>query len=151
MPIRNHIQAVVSSLTNSPSFAHGTVNELNQIADDLEFPCVFLYPLPAIELSAAINGSVDNTFTVYLEFLFKTDFDQYTADNEIYVSKALALANEFMIKAAQYRSTTSVSRFFKIKASTKAKCLPVYNKYDVNTTGVSLTVVLETMQFDELI
>jgi hypothetical protein len=150
MPIRNHIEAVTRTLAAQPTFAYGTANELNRLADEQRFPCVFLFAIPAIELSPAVNGSVDNTFTVYLEFLFQTDFDQYTADNETYVSQALHMASEFIAKAAQYRAQPTGARFFKIKPGTKAKCTPVYNKYDVNTTGVGITIVLETMNFDPI-
>jgi hypothetical protein len=81
-----------------------------------------------------------------LEFLFKTDFNQYTADNETYITQALSLANEFIVKASRYRE--GEGRYFRIKAGDKAKCLPVYNKFDVNTTGVNLTISLATMYFD---
>ena len=146
MPIRNQIEAVVQTLTNTPSFVYGTVNELNTMADDAAFPCVFMYPLQPIDVSPQVNGSVDNTFSVYLEFLFKTEFDQYTGDNETYVNQALALANEFIVKAAKYRE--GEGRYFRVKAGDKAKCLPVYNKFDVNSTGVNLTITLATMYFD---
>ncbi|WP_214072402.1 hypothetical protein [Mucilaginibacter sp. dw_454] len=146
MPIRNQIEAVVQSLTNSPAFLYGTANELNTLADDATFPCVFLYPPQAINLSPQINGSVDNTFAITLDFLFKTEFDQYTSDNETYISQALFMANQFIAKAATYRQGDG--RYFKIKAGDKAKCVPVYNKFDVNTTGVSLTITLATMYFD---
>jgi hypothetical protein len=147
MPIRNQIEAVVQTLNNAPAFVYGTANELNTLADDTAFPCVFLYPPTLINLSPQINGSVDNTFGITIEFLFKTEFDQYTEDNETYVSQALHLANEFITKAAKYREGDG--RYFKIKAGDKAKCTPVYNKYDVNTTGVSLTITLATMYFDQ--
>lgn len=146
MPIRNQIEAVVQSLTGSPAFIYGTANELNTLADDASFPCVFFYPPQNINLSPQINGSVDNTFSITLDFLFKTDFDQYTADNETYVSQALFMANQFIAKASVYREGDG--RYFKIKAGDKAKCMPVYNKFDVNTTGVSLTITLATMYFD---
>ena len=146
MPIRNQIEAVVQTLTSTPTFVYGTANELNQLADDALFPCVFMYPLQPIDVSPQINGSVDNTFSVYLEFLFKTDFDQYTADNETYVNQALYLANEFIVNASKYRE--GAGRYFRIKAGDKAKCLPVYNKFDVNTTGVNLTISLATMYYD---
>ncbi len=146
MPIRNQIEAIVQSLTNSPAFAYGTTNELNTLADDITtFPCVFMYPVQPIELSLHVNGSVSNTFTLTLEFLFKTEFDQYTADNETYVSHALKLANEFIVKASTYRESNG--KYFKLKAGTKAKCLPVYNKFDANTTGVSLSITLAAMYF----
>jgi hypothetical protein len=146
MPIRNQIEAIVQTLTSTPTFVYGTVNELNQLADDVNtFPCVFMYPLQPIDVSPQVNGSVDNTFSVYLEFLFKTDFDQYTSDNETYVNQALLLANEFIVKASRYRE--GEGRYFRIKAGDRAKCLPVYNKFDVNTTGVNLTITLATMYF----
>jgi hypothetical protein len=146
MPIRNQIEAVTQTLTAQPTFIYGTVNEINSLADDASFPCVFMYPLQPIDVSPQVNGSVDNTFAIYLEFLYKTEFDQYTSDNETYVNQALRMANEFIVKASKYRE--GEGRYFKIKAGDKAKCLPVYNKFDVNSTGVSLTITLATMYFE---
>ncbi len=146
MPIRNQIEAIAQTLSTPVTFVYGTANELNQLADDASFPCVFMYPLQPIDVSPHINGSVDNTFAIYLEFLYKTNFDQYTADNETYVNQAMMLANEFIVKAAQYRE--GEGRYFRIKAGDKAKSLPVYNKFDVNSTGVNLTMNLATMYFD---
>ena len=144
--MRNQINAIVATLSGSPSFLYGTEKELNTLADDCAFPCVMLYPLQPIAVSPQINGSVDNVFTVYLEFLYQTSFGQYTADNETYVQQALRMANEFMVKAAKYRDDNG--RYFRIKAGEKAKCLPVYNKFDTNTTGVGLTVTLNTMYYE---
>ena len=146
MPIRNQIEAVTQLLSEQPTFIYGTVNEINQLADDASFPCVFMYPLQPIDVSPQVNGSVDNTFSVYLEFLYKTEFDQYTSGNEDYVNQALRMANEFIVKASKYREGDG--RYFRIKAGDKAKCLPVYNKFDVNSTGVSLTITLATMYFE---
>ena len=145
--IRNQIQSITQTLSSNPTFIYGTANELNLLADDTEsFPCVFMYPLQPVDISSQINGSVDNTFSIYLEFLFKTEFDQYTADNEIYVTQALQMANEFIVKATKYRE--GEGRYFRIKAGEKAKSMPVYNKFDVNTTGVNLTITLATMYYD---
>ena len=105
-----------------------------------------MYPLQPIDVSPQVNGSVDNTFSVYLEFLFKTDFDEYTSANETYVNQALSLANEFIVKASKYRE--GEGRYFRIKAGDQAKCMSVYNKFDVNSTGVNLTITLATMYFD---
>ncbi|MGZ3755500.1 MAG: hypothetical protein ACXVAY_00875 [Mucilaginibacter sp.] len=147
MPLRNQIEAIVQTLTGSPTFLYGTVNELNAIADDAAaFPVVFMYPLQPIDISPQVNGSVSNTFSVYMEFLYQTDFSQYSADNETYVNQALSLANEFIVKAAKYRE--GEGRYFKIKAGSKAKALPVYNKFDVNSTGVSLSITLDTLYFE---
>ncbi|HEY8783944.1 MAG TPA: hypothetical protein VIM16_20110 [Mucilaginibacter sp.] len=146
MPIRNQIEAITQTLSTPLTFVYGTANELNLLADDASFPCVFMYPLQPVDVSPQVNGSVDNTFSIYLEFLFKTAFDQYTSDNETYVNQALALANEFIVKASKYRE--GEGRYFRIKAGNKARCLPVYNKFDVNTTGVNLTISLATMYFE---
>lgn len=144
--MRNQIEAIVQTLNGSPAFAYGTQSELNTLADDVTFPCVFLYPFQPIEVSPQVNGSVDNTFTIYMEFLFKTDFGQFTTENETYISQALQLANQFVVKASKYRE--GEGRYFRVKAGQKAKCAPVYNKFDVNTTGVGLTITLSAMYFD---
>jgi len=143
--IRNQIQSIAQILTAAPTFIYGTANELNLLADDTAFPVVFMYPLQPVDVSPQINGSVDNTFSIYLEFLYKTEFDQYTSDNETYITQALQMANEFIVKAATYRE--GEGRYFRVKAGDKARCLPVYNKFDVNTTGVSLTMTLATMYY----
>lgn len=147
--IRNQIQSITHTLRTPVTFVYGTANELNLLADDASFPCIFMYPLQPVDLSPQVNGSVDNTFSVYLEFLYKTEFDQYTAENETYVNQALQMANEFIIKAATYRE--GEGRYFKIKAGDKARCLPVYNKFDVNITGVNLTITLATMYYPTLL
>ncbi|RFZ85693.1 hypothetical protein DYU05_08880 [Mucilaginibacter terrenus] len=144
--MRNQIEAVVQSLSTSPSFLYGTEKELNNLADNAAFPCVMLYPLQPILLSPQVNGSVDNVFTIYLEFLYQTEFGQYTAENETYVQQALRMAGDFVVKAARYRDGDG--RYFRIKAGEKAKCVPVYNKFDTNTTGVGLTITLNTMYYD---
>lgn len=140
MPIRNHIEAIVQSLDGAPGFIYGTANELNTLADSATFPCVFMYPLDGVELSPQVNGKVDNIFNLTIEFLFQTDFGEYTADNESYVANALAIASQFIQKAAAYRSGSR--RYFKIKPGDKARCRPVYNKFNVNTTGVVLNIAL---------
>lgn len=127
MPIRNQIAAIVQTLTGAPGFMYGTTGELNTLADDASFPCAFLYPLQNIQVTTAINSSVDNSFAVYIEFLYKTEFGQFTADNETYINQALQLANQFLIKASTYRD--GEGRYFRIKPGEKSKCLPVYNKY----------------------
>ncbi len=146
MPIRNQIEAITQTLNVPVTFVYGTANELNQLADDATFPVVFMYPLQPIDVSPQVNGSVDNVFSIYLEFLYKTDFDQYTSDNETYVTQALSLANQFIVKASAYRE--GEGRYFRVKAGDRAKCLPVYNKFDVNTTGVNLTISLAAMYFE---
>jgi hypothetical protein len=144
--MRNQIEAVTQSLNANPSFLYGTEKELNTLGDDVSFPCVFMYSMQPIVVSPQVNGSVDNVFTLYLEFLYKTEFGQFTAENETYVQQALRMANEFIVKAAKYRDGDG--RYFRIKAGEKAKCLPVYNKFDVNTTGIGLTITLNTMYYD---
>lgn len=144
--MRNQIEAIAKSLSASPCFLYGTEKELNTLVDDTTFPCIFMHPLQPVILSPHVNGSVNNVFTLYLEFLFKTDFGRFTAENEDIVQQALSLANEFIVKASKYRDAEG--RYFKIKSGEKAKCVPVYNKFDSNTTGVGLTITLATMYFN---
>lgn len=150
MAIRNEIEAVVNQLVSKPNFLYGTANELNTLADDTQFPVVMLYNLQPAELSTTLSHAIDDTFSLYMEFLIKTEYDQYTSDNEVYVKQALALSKEFLVKLEFFRLTPDASRFFKIKQDEKIKALPVYNKLDVNSTGVSINFTLRTMNNENI-
>lgn len=159
MPIRNQIEAIVQSMLVvppvapqthpvAPVFLYGTAKELNVLADSSGFPCVFLYAIQPITSVPGINGSVNNVIDVLIAFLFKTCFDQYSADDEVNVNQAVRWANIFIHKAAGYRE--GASRYFRIKPGELAKCTPFYNKseFDVCVSGCTLSMKLETM-FDE--
>ena len=45
------LEAVTQLLTEQPTFIYDTVNEINQLADEASFPCVFMYPLHPIGCS----------------------------------------------------------------------------------------------------
>lgn len=148
MPIRNQIEAVVNQLVIKPNFLYGTARELNVLADDVEFPIVMLYSLKPIEKDTTLSNAIDEKFAIYLEFLFKTEFDQYTSDNETYIEQANNLCNEFLVKLQNYRESPNASRYFKIHQDEKMRSLPVYNRLDANSTGVNLTLTLKTMNND---
>jgi len=147
--IRNQIEAVVNQLVSKPKFLYGTINELNLFADDTSFATgvVMLYTLKPIDVSTTLSNSVNSKYSLYLEFLYKTEFDNYSFQNEEIVLQAEQLCNEFLVKLEYYRESPNESRYFKIHRGENAKCLPVYNKssLDVNSTGVSLIITLNTM------
>jgi len=70
MPIRNQIEAVVQTLTGSPTFIYGMPMSLNKLADDAHSLVVY-YPLQPIDISPQVNGSVDNTFSFTWSFCLK--------------------------------------------------------------------------------
>lgn len=147
--LRNPIEAVVGQLSARPTYLYGTPDELNAQADNAAFPCVFHYALSPLELSYRKSLSVDSKVSLYLEFLYQTPFAQYSADNEAIVLQALGMAQEFMVKLASYRpeadSPASAGRYFRVETGDKAQALPVYNKFDVNSTGVNLRIALRPM------
>jgi len=158
--IRNQIETVVGLMTSvppvapetegtAPNFFYGTRNELNLLADNAQFPCVFMYTLQPATLEFQLNNSINDTYSLYLEFLFLTEFGEFTSQNEVYINQALAMAKEFMIRLKDYRAD-GVRRFFKVKSGDKAKSMPVYNKFNANTTGVNLTITLNTLYNDQL-
>jgi hypothetical protein len=148
--IRNQIEAIVKTLTappgfNQPGFLYGTANELNLLVDNASFPVVMLYTLKPIDKSTTLSNAVSDKFSIYMEFLFKTEFDQYTSDNETYIDMANQMCNEFLVKMENYRETQYASRYFKIHEGEGRKALPVYNKFQANSTGISLALTVGTM------
>ena len=148
--IRNQIEAIVNTLTappgyNAPTFLYGTAKELNQQLDLAQFPVVMLYNMKPSVKSFTLSNAIDSQYSIIMAFLFKTEFDVYTSDNEMIIDMADAMCNEFMVKLANYRETPFSGRYFKIRENDKAKSQPFYNKNDVNSTGVTLQLDLRTM------
>ncbi len=144
--VRNQIKAVVEQLNSQPTFLYGTKNELNLLADKAQFPVVMLYNLKPITIETTISNAVNSTYDLYMEFLAITDFDEYTNDNETIVQTMGHLLKEFLVKLEYYRMSPNRPRYFRQTVGQKYRSLPVYNKLDVNSTGVSLSITLETME-----
>jgi hypothetical protein len=151
MPIRNNIEAVVKQLVTPTGFVYGTKKEMNLFLDNQgTFPVALLYPLKPIKKSNQITNSIGDRFAIYMEFLFKTEFDEFTSDNETYIKQSNDLINEFLVKLQHYRQTPLEARFFQIKVSETETSLPVYNKFDANLTGCNLALELKTMTNDNV-
>ncbi len=145
MPIVNQINAVVNQLNIAPTFLYGTLKELNVFTDNAKFPVVMLYTLKPINKQQTLSNAINDKFSIYMEFLFLTKFDQYTSQNETYIEQANAMVDEFLVKLDYYREADGDSRYFKIHNKDSMQALPVYNKLDVNSTGMNLTLTLSTM------
>ncbi len=142
--LRNQIEAIVGELNAKPTFLYGTPNELNALVDDASFPCVFLFAAIPNTKRFRRTNSLDNEYSVYMEFLYKTDFGIYSAENEAVILQAKAMSDEFMLKLNDYRPDNQ-RRYFEIQQGDSAREIAVYNKYNVNSTGVNLQLNLKPM------
>lgn len=144
--VRNQIQAIVNSLPGQPiSFLYGTANEINEAADRVTvWPAVFLYQLHPITGTLGVNGSVSDTFDLYMEFMTITRFEKNTSDNEDLVSQMLTLCNRFMVALNLYVQAGDNTRYFDLGKSNQQRKTPVYFNKDVNLTGVSLSFKVST-------
>ena len=149
MPIRNNIEAIVKQLVTPTGFVYGTNNEMNLFLDKQPlFPVVLLYPLKPIEKTETISYAINDKFSLYLEFLVKTTFDEFTSDNEPYIIQMNNLINEFLIKLDLYKISPNEPKFFEVNVNDKRQSMPVYNKFDVNLTGCNLTLSVKTFKND---
>lgn len=150
MPIATQIEAIVGQLTGAPVFKYGSANELNVWLDkQTAWPVVLLYPLAPITPGYTLSNAIDNKFSIALKFLLKSTFDQYTSQNEAFVNQAFLLANEFMVKLANYRATNG-GRYFKVHQKDKGSITVLYNDFDANLSGVKLTMPVDTMYNDNV-
>ncbi|HEY4326375.1 MAG TPA: hypothetical protein VGN20_20490 [Mucilaginibacter sp.] len=144
--IVTQIQAIVNQLTEAPGFLYGTADELNlQLDSQKTFPVVCMYALPPIESSFTLSNAISNKFNLQIKFLYKSTFDQNTAQNEAIADQALTMANEFMVTLANYRDQIIGGRYFKVHQKDRAQVSIMYNDFDINLTGVKLTMNLNTM------
>lgn len=153
MPVRNPIEAIVASLPGQPiSFLYGTAKEVNTAADNVTvWPLVCLYPLMPIGLTLGTNGSTNDDYSLYMEFRTQTKFELNSSDNEDVVNAMLLLAKRFLVAMELYIKPGDPMRYFKFAKGFKATAIPIYNKNDVNDTGVSLSFKVETRADDYLL
>lgn len=148
--IRNQINDIVKQLNappgyNQPGFLYGTAKELNALIDNAQFPVVMLYNLNPVPKKFTNSYAINSNYSIIMAFLFKTEFDQYTSQNEVYVDMANAMADEFLVRLSLYRETPYAPRYFRVNVDDPAKAQPVYNKGDINSTGITLQINLNTM------
>lgn len=145
--IRNQIEAVVKQIVSAPVFCYGSKAELNLLGDSANWinGVVMLYPLKPVKKKTTISQAVSERFSIFMQFLYKTEFDEYTSQNEPYIIKANALCNEFLVKLEYYRETPLDARYFQIHVNETSNGLPAYNQFDINSTGVNLTLELSSM------
>lgn len=144
------ITAIVNQLVAAPIFAYGSLNEIEVQTDDIDFkrglkPVVILFPLKPTTPGTTLMQAVNTGYALYMQFLYQTEFDQNTAQNEAVVLKANNLMEEFLVKIQYYRESQYANRFFKIHSNEKYRSVPVYNKFSVNASGVDLTINVGTM------
>lgn len=138
MPLKSHIYAICDKLAADHTNVYGTAKEINYKADKADtnlFICLF--PLTPVTISLAKSGGANNYFDFYMEFLYLTKFERTTEDNEIHLNNALDNINKFLAQLREYR--VGNSKYFDWKDDTQAQARPVYNSYDANFCGMSLT------------
>lgn len=152
--ITPQIEAIVNTLSARPvrpGFLYGTLKELNTNLDNNStWPVVCFYPLAPIPSNYTLSFGISNQFAIMMDFYFKTEFDQYTSQNDVVIQNALKMANEFMVKLANYRESETGGRFFKVHKNDRGTIATLYNKFDVNSTGVRLTMTVNTMYNDNV-
>ena len=145
--IRDQIEAVVKQLVSGPVFCYGTKKELNLLGDSANWVngVVMLYPLKPVKKKTTVSNAIGERFSLFMQFLYKTEFDEYTSQNEPYIRRANDLCNEFLVKLEYYRESPLEARYFQIHVNETASGLPAYNEFDVNSTGINLTMELSSM------
>jgi len=161
--LKTKIQAVVASMLvippvapetdyTAPGFLYGTANEINLKGDNQTvFPVICFFPIQPVTVGLTHSGSADNWYNMYFEILYKTKFEKDSNDNEPLQNSALAIANRFLFALREYRETQISPRFFKWDDKEQARAQPIYNAYDVNTTGISLTFRIKTRLNDYIL
>lgn len=149
MPLRTQIKAIAESLPGSKTFLFGTAKEINVDADNTNVDLfVCMYPMQPVAVELQVNGSAGNTFDLYLEFLYITKFEKDTEDNEPLINQALQAINKFMVLMRDYKE--GATTYFNMKDVT-GRAYPIYNQFDANTCGMSLTIKVKKRQDEYLL
>ena len=144
MSIKNKISAIVDTLSSKPAFVYGLKNELNTLADDVNFKAgrsaVFMLAITKENGLVSIAGGRKASFEIYLEFLKQTEFEQFSDEDELIVEEMRTLKNEFLSKLYTYQE--SGNTIFNFKAGDTDTSNNIFDKYDAGITGVTLEISL---------
>jgi len=130
------IKAIVEQM-HGISYEFNDWTRANVNFDNLPLPCCLNVLPPAGQLNFK-NGNVRDRVYAQIAFLDKTDFDFEGEENEIIVEKMKKYAVQFVYLANE-------SRLIKILPETINYSV-VYDKLDVNVTGVVLSATIEEFQ-----
>jgi len=134
------LRTATSELTgNKWSFFHGTQSQLNEAGDEVLSPCVFLRaPLTADE-TLTTNKLVRDRYNLTMYFLMLREPSYTAQQNEQQVTDCNNARIEFLRRLFNQSDT----RGEVFTAITSIRVLPLYNEFDSNWTGVSMTVTVE--------
>lgn len=156
MALRDDIQNVSTQMRVPPNFFYGTENEFNTAIDDfknLELDkkgVLFMYSLQQVNFESTNNNSVNNTYSIFLAFLYKHEFDTQNSNQiEPIDTMVVNSINEFLVRLKNYRGANG-GKVFKIDVGDKTKPKPVYFNYaDVNLYGRGFALDLPTFYNDK--
>lgn len=170
MALREEISGIVASMVGDgsqtpPAFLFGTENELNVMVDDVQLsdvvitpgpteisppvitttlnPVVFMYALQGVNNEFTNNNSINNTYSVFMFFGFKIEFDENTQQCEPLDVKIIDLINEFLIRLSKARDADN-KKIFEVNVGDSSKSRALFNKDDVNLYGRIITMDLKT-------
>ena len=158
MPILSQIQGVVNKMADfatigksAPTFLYGTALEVNKLLDDCSFPVVFLYPCAPSNVNFTLSNAISETFNITVGFIFnKNDVDDSTVNVDSNLLLAENMSNEFLVRLKEYRETPLAARYFRIKNLDISKRAYFYNKFDTLACGITITILLNTMNNDNI-
>jgi hypothetical protein len=151
MSLKYHISAIVAQLTGTPTFVFGRKDELNSLAEYVDFQqgahsAVFMYAIQDERGERSKSGGRKVVFGIYLQFLKQTLFTEWSSENDVIVQEMRELKNEFLNRLTEYE--VNGNRVFNISFGDRDKSQNLYQKFDVNTTGVDLTIELRELYKD---
>lgn len=113
-----------------------SVERLNEIADNIDYPAAFVYLVGNGGLSSEI-GTLKERLQIAVFFVDLTEFDFESNDNEQIIEKCKE-------KAFLWLKSLSTDQYWRLVSINSTE--RVYDMFDVNLTGYAVNVTIEELQ-----
>ena len=142
MSIKNFVSTIVSQIQvdNTPfTFAHGESDWQNMMADEQNYPVVYLDEPISNDFLLLNSGAIQEFYPIKLLLLYKTELDFTPGEHDQVIQKARLAARKFISLCANAEEVKEVKN---------PKGIEIINLFDANTSGIVLTLDLHFYNFE---
>jgi hypothetical protein len=142
MSIKNFVSTIVSQIQvdNTPfTFAHGESDWQNMMADEQNYPVVYLDEPISNDFLLLNSGAIQEFYPIKLVLLYKTELDFNPDQHDQVIQKARLAARKFISLCANAEEVKEVKN---------SKGVEIINLFDANTSGMVLNLDLHFYNFE---
>jgi len=143
MTIQDLIGAVVALMDDTPTFIHGNKGWQNLEVDEIKDDVVILDEPVTSNDDYRKSGLLEENYTLIIYFFTKSELDYTPAQHKPLIEAMRTRRRDFINRLSDY----SIDGQKQIRAISGIRTVDLINVFDVNYTGVMLSITITPFNF----